>query len=146
MINIKDLGLKNIRREIDIVINGEERTILIFNPVGEMRTQLLNLFIKENKEGYEAVNNIEEVYITVLRELTNLEIEEDIDLNELFNRPSYELIEIRQEINNILNEIQLEFWYEQLNKIDKAKELYLLELVMKKANELQDLAKSEINK
>ena len=143
MIDIKELGLKNIRRELNVIVNGEDRIIIIFNPVGEMRRDILNLFIKETENGYEAVDDIEKIYATIIRELTNLKVEEDTDLIELFNRPTYELIEVRQEINNILNEIQLEFWYEQLNKKDKAKELFLVELAMKKTDELKEIVKSE---
>lgn len=139
MININELGLKQIRREIETIVDEEKRTIIIFNPLGDKRKEILNLFIKETENGYEGVEDIQEPYIKVLRELTNLSVDEDLDLNELFDRPSLELIEVRQEINNILSEIQLEFWYEQLNKIDKAKELYLLDLAVNKTIELQEL-------
>ena len=54
---LSDLKLKKVRKVINCEVNGEQKIITVFNPVGEKRIKLLEILSSVNEAGEENIND-----------------------------------------------------------------------------------------
>lgn len=139
MIKLTELKLNRIRKIINIDINGEEKLITIYNPIGKKRTLLMdkirNLSV-DNELSEEDKKN--KLYKTVLEELTDIKVNtkkfEDIE-----KYPNKAFLEVNSEVMDIIYELQLEHLYEAKRGLNEQVIRTLTALNLKKAKELADL-------
>jgi hypothetical protein len=127
-INFLDLKRKEIRRVIET--EDKEHPILIYNPTKEQKKLIIDLLLsnisKEDLDNEKTVKpniNGYDIILTLLPELTNVDLSLDVNdpehkelIENIINDPSDELLDIRDEINKIVNR-QFIRYYEYLKEL-----------------------------
>lgn len=131
MVKLSDLKLKEIRKSIDVDINGEIQEINIFNPNSEQREEIKTKIQKLTNEGKEGLVLIEDIFNDMFSELTNIVVDENII--DVLNAPTGNMLIIMQEVFEIIREIQVEMAimnYQNLCQLESLKysELNLLKV------------------
>lgn len=131
MVKLSDLKLKEIRKSIDVDINGEIQEINIFNPNSEQREEIKTKIQKLTDEGKEGLVLIEDIFNDMFSELTNIVVDENII--DVLNVPTGNMLIIMQEVFEIIREIQVEMAimnYQNLCQLESLKysELNLLKV------------------
>lgn len=131
MVKLSDLKLKEIRKSIDVDINGEIQEINIFNPNSEQREEIKTKIQKLTDEGKEGLVLIEDIFNDMFSELTNIVVDENII--DVLNAPSGNMLIIMQEVFEIIREVQVEVAimnYQNLCQLESLKysELNLLKV------------------
>ncbi|MGL5718482.1 MAG: hypothetical protein ACRCX2_36095 [Paraclostridium sp.] len=139
MIKLTELKLNKVRKIIAIDLNGEEKTITIYNPIGKQRKDLMDKIreLSSNKDMNE-YDKKNELYKMVLGKLTDLKVNtkkfEDIE-----NSPNKAFMEVNNEVMDIIHELQLEYLYEAKRGLNEQVIKTLTLLNLKKTKELTDL-------
>lgn len=143
MINLSDLKLKEIRKSIDVDINGEIQEINIFNPNTEQREEIKNKIEKLTEDGKEGLGLIEDVFNDVFSELTNIVVDENII--DVLNAPSGNMLIVMQEVFEIIREVQLEVAMINYQNLCQLESLKYNELSLLKAQHV-DLISKDVEK
>lgn len=150
MVNLSDLKLKEIRKSIDVEINGEIQEINIFNPNNEQREYMRNKIQELTDEGKEISVLIEDIFNDMFSELTNIVVDENVI--DVLNSPTGNMLIIMHEVFEIIREVQLEVTMVNYQNLCQLESLKYNELSLLKAQHVELISKdvekvqSEINK
>ena len=136
MIKLTELKLNKIRKQIPINIDGEEKLITIYNPIGKKREQILEILDKGNKLSDKEVA-ADMLYKSILKEFVDI----DVDLKStkgLLKAPTMQLLEINHEIDEILHEIQYEFITGQIRQLNANRIAAMATVSIAKVKQLQE--------
>lgn len=136
MVKLTELKLNKIRKQIPININGEEKLITIYNPIGKKREQILKLLETGNKLSDKEVA-ADMLYKSILKEFVDI----DVDLKStkgLLKAPTMQLLEINHEIDEILHEIQYEFITGQIRQLNANRIAAMATVSIAKVKQLQE--------
>ena len=107
-VKLSDLKLSKVRKVINCEVNGEQKTITVFNPVGKKRTQLLEMLSSIDKVDDSDINKVADTfYKSLLKELVDVEIDMK-NTATLDKYPSLAIMEINKELEEIIFELQYE--------------------------------------
>ena len=120
------LKLNKVRKTFKVVVDDIEEEIVVYNIMDEPRNKIVDKLLNV-EEGNEE-NLGKEIYETLFKECTNLEI--DCDIDEILDNPRDVASLIIMELHEILHEIQLETVATkmlQLNDLENRMKAVLLE-------------------
>lgn len=134
--NLSDLKLDQVRKQIDVDINGEIETINVFNLVDEERARIKEMLTEgiEDKK-LEGTDLIESVFTEVFEMCTNIIL--DADLMEVINKPKLDMITVLHEVKEIINEIIVEILLDKVEVINKLEMIAYSQFLALKAERLQ---------
>ena len=116
---LSDLKLPKVRKTIHCEVNGEQKTIVVFNPIGKKRLQLLEMLSSVSSVDEKNTNIIaDSIYKSLLKELVDVEIDVK-DTNTLEKYPSITLMEINKELEEIMFELQYEYVAGQMRRVNQ---------------------------
>ena len=136
MIKLTELKLNKIRKQIPVNVNGEEKFITIYNPIGKKREQIIELLETGNKISDKEVA-ADMLYKSILKELVDI----DIDLKStkgLLKAPTMQLLELNHEIDEILHEIQYEFITGQIRQLNTNRIAAMATVSINKVKQLKE--------
>lgn len=143
---INDLMLRDIRAKIDF----EDDLIIIKNPKGEVKKELLSFFneqlnknmdnMAKKKGRKKKIANESEIMILLINKLTNIEIDID-DLNEALLNPSYELNMTLLYLSSIMQELIFEVLATQNLKIRMEQNTILEKDTLARVHDIENLVK-----
>lgn len=141
-VDINELTLDITRKVIDIEIDGKIENIHIFNVLEENRVEVVNKLEKIQEMDITSEEMIEEMYRYLYHQFTDLQLGGNIV--SAINNPKMEMLQVRREMDAILDEIQYEYQLDYLNKLNQIRNAKLYELNLKKLVEIEELEK-ELN-
>lgn len=146
-LNIGDFKQTEIRKKISVIHNNKEDFVVVRNAVGEQREQLLKTWEELALEGTEESSVIEFTKV-ILKELTDLEIDDNVDLADIIINPPTELSLVLHEVNEIMHEIMTQFWASKIRQINQSTVALLTAHASKRTEILLKLTEelSEANK
>ena len=125
-ISLKNLQQDEVRKVIPFEAEDGIDFIVIKNPFGSTKQQIMN-FIEGKVKQAEGQSEIELEYDDVLayfiRLLTNIDIDETMDIDAILSMPKPELVKVMNEISEIVHEVVFEVLTRQnsqLNALEKA--------------------------
>ena len=144
--NISELVMKDIRATIDF----EGETIVVKNPKGEIKNELLMFFKKQldntmdnasKKRGRKkkVAENIE-IFKLLLNKLTNITIDTE-DLKDILIEPSYELSVVMLYLSSIMQELIFEVIATHNLEIRMEQNTLLEKDTLKRVSDLDNLIK-----
>ena len=143
---INDLMLRDVRAEIDF----EGDLIVIKNPKGEVKQELLSFFneqlnknmdnISKKKGRKKKIANETEIMTLLINKLTNIEIDVE-DLREVLLNPSYELNMTLLYLSSIMQELIFEALATQNLKIRMEQNTLLEKDTLSRVNDIENLVK-----
>lgn len=139
MVKLSDLKLKEIRKSIDVDINGETQEINIFNPNSEQREEIKNKIQRLTEEGKEGLVLIEDIFNDMFSELTNIVVDENII--DVLNAPTGNMLIIMQEVFEIIREIQVEIAIMNYQNLCQLESLKYSELNLLKVQHIELISK-----
>lgn len=139
MVKLSDLKLKEIRKSIDVDINGEIQEINIFNPNSEQREEIKTKIQKLTDEGKEGLVLIEDIFNDMFSELTNIVVDENII--DVLNAPTGNMLIIMQEVFEIIREIQVEIAIMNYQNLCQLESLKYSELNLLKVQHIELISK-----
>lgn len=136
---LSDLKLKKVRKVINCEVNGEQKVITVFNPVGKKRIKLLEILSSVNEAGEENINDTANIlYKTLLKELVDIEIDVK-NASTLDQYPSLTLMEINKEIEEIIFELQYDYVSSQIRRVNHTIITAMSGSLINKTNKLNEL-------
>lgn len=137
---ISELAIKDIRAEVDF----EDRKIVIKNPKGKVKEDLLLFFQKQvninvenaSKKGKKKkVASDIEIFEVLMKKLTNIKVDTD-DLISILQNPSYELSVVILYLSSIMQELIFEVLAKKNLEIRMQKNTILEKDTLKMVNDL----------
>lgn len=135
MINLSDLKSKDIRKSIDIDINGEIQEIVIFDISSEYKEKLKGKIQELSEKNLERDVFLSELLTDVFIECTNIAIDEDVI--EVLNNPSGDLLIVLQELLSIIHDIEIEVCLETYQQLCQFESMEYAKLNLLKAEHVQ---------
>lgn len=142
-LNIGELKQEEIRRKVSILIDNKEEVVTIKNAIGKTREELLHLLDEKSKSDSETAPL--ELTKEILVKLTDLEIDSLGELEEVINNPRAELSMIIHEVNEIMQEIQVQYWTSQIRQMNQSVINLLMTESFQKAEVISNLAEKVKN-
>lgn len=143
---INDLMLRDIRAEIDF----EDDVIVIKNPKGEVKKELLSFFneqlnknmdnVSKKKGRKKKVADETEIMSLLINKLTNIEIDTD-NLQEVLLNPSYELSMTLLYLSSIMQELIFEVLATQNLKMRMEQNTILEKDTLARVHDIENLVK-----
>lgn len=144
-VKLSDLKLSKVRKVINCEVNGEQKTITVFNPVGKKRTQLLEMLSSIDKVDDSDINKVADTfYKSLLKELVDVEIDMK-NTATLDKYPSLAIMEINKELEEIIFELQYEYVSSQIRRVNHTVITAMSGVLMDKTNKLNELIE-DLNK
>ena len=144
--NLSDLKNKEIRATVEF----EDETIIIKNPIGDVKNELLMFFQTQvdntmdntsKKRGRKKkVAENTEIFTLLLNKLTNITIDVE-DVKEVLAEPSYELSVVMLYLSSIMQELIFEVMATQNLKLRMDQNTLLEKDTLKRISELDNLIK-----
>ena len=144
--NISDLKNKEIRATVQL----DDETIIIKNPIGDVKSELLMFFQSQvnntmdnaaKKRGRKKkVAENTEIFTLLLNKLTNITIDVE-DVKEVLAEPSYELSVVMLYLSSIMQELIFEVMATQNLKLRMDQNTLLEKDTLKRVSELDNLIK-----
>ena len=144
--NISDLKNKEIRATVQL----DDETIIIKNPIGDVKNELLMFFQTQidntmdnasKKRGRKKkVAENTEIFTLLLNKLTNITIDVE-DVKEVLAEPSYELSVVMLYLSSIMQELIFEVMATQNLKLRMDQNVLLEKDTIKRVSELDNLIK-----
>ena len=136
---LSELKLPKVRKVIQYEVNGEQKIITIFNPIGKKRLQLLELLSSVDKVGEDNVDNVADaLYKSLLKELVDIEVDVK-NTSTLEKYPSLALMEMNKELEEIIFELQYEYVSGQIRKVNHTIIAAMSGGLLNKTNKLNEL-------
>ena len=142
--NISDLKIKEIRATVQL----DDETIIIKNPIGDLKNELLMFFQTQvdntmdnasKKRGRKKkVAENTEIFTLLLNKLTNITIDVE-DVKEVLIEPSYELSVVMLYLSSIMQELIFEVMATQNLKLRMDQNALLEKDTLKRVSELDNL-------
>lgn len=142
-LKIGELKQNEIRTKISVLINNQEEIVTVKNAIGKKREQLL--FTWDEKSKNNSATAPLEFTKVLLTELTDLEVGGLDELNEVVSNPRAELSLILHEVNEIMQEIIVEYWTGQIRQLNQSNINMLVTQALQKTETLNDLTKGAEN-
>ena len=144
-VKLSDLKLPKVRKVINCEVNGEQKTITVFNPVGKKRTKLLEMLSSIDKVDDSDINKVADTfYKSLLKELVDVEIDMK-NTATLDKYPSLAIMEINKELEEIIFELQYEYVSSQIRRVNHTVITAMSGVLMDKTNKLNELIE-DLNK
>lgn len=136
---LSDLKLPKVRKVIQYEVNGEQKIVTVFNPIGKKRVQLLEILSSISKVDNEDSEKIADVlYKTLLKEL--VDIETDVRNAAILDKyPSLTLMEINKELEEIIFELQYEYISSQIRRANHTIIAAMSGVLLNKTNKLNEI-------
>ena len=142
---LSDLKLPKVRKVINCEVNGEQKNITVFNPVGKKRVQLLEMLSSIDKVDDSDINKVADTfYKSLLKELVDVEIDMK-NTATLDKYPSLAVMEINKELEEIIFELQYEYVSSQIRRVNHTVISTMSGVLMNKTNKLNELIE-DLNK
>ena len=142
---LSDLKLPKVRKVINCEVNGEQKNITVFNPVGKKRVQLLEMLSSIDKVDDSDINKVADTfYKSLLKELVDVEIDMK-NTATLDKYPSLAVMEINKELEEIIFELQYEYVSSQIRRVNHTVIATMSGVLMNKTNKLNELIE-DLNK
>ena len=136
---LSDLKLPKVRKVIQYEVNGEQKIITIFNPVGKKRIQLIEMLSSVDKVKESDVDNVADIlYKSLLKELVDIEVDVK-NVTTLEKYPSLALMEMNKELEEIMFELQYEYISGQMRRVNSTIVAAMSSNLLNKTNKLNDL-------
>ena len=119
-------------------VEGNDKQIEVYNIVGDRRAQILDRLaeIADAEEG-QMEYTINSYYMDLISEFTDLKIEAEDDIIEMLNNPSLAMLILKNELDEMVYELQIERFYNNAT-INRAAILTMLNEQIKKENDAMD--------
>lgn len=144
-VKLSDLKLPKVRKVINCEVNGEQKNITVFNPVGKKRVQLLEMLSSIDKVDDSDINKVADTfYKSLLKELVDVEIDMK-NTATLDKYPSLAIMEINKELEEIIFELQYEYVSSQIRRVNHTVIATMSGVLMNKTNKLNELIE-DLNK
>ena len=119
-------------------VEGNDKQIEVYNIVGDRRAQILDRLaeIADTEEG-QMEYTINSYYMDLISEFTDLKIEAEDDIIEMLNNPSLAMLILKNELDEMVYELQIERFYNNAT-INRAAILTMLNEQIKKENDAMD--------
>ena len=119
-------------------VEGNDKQIEVYNIVGDRRAQILDRLaeIADTEEG-QMEYTINSYYMDLISEFTDLKIEAEDDIIEMLNNPSLAMLILKNELDEMVYELQIERFYNNAT-INRAATLTMLNEQIKKENDAMD--------
>ena len=119
-------------------VEGNDKQIEVYNIVGDRRAQILDRLaeIADAEEG-QMEYTINSYYMDLISEFTDLKIEAEDDIIEMLNNPSLAMLILKNELDEMVYELQIERFYNNAT-INRAATLTMLNEQIKKENDAMD--------
>ena len=93
-------------------VEGNDKQIEVYNIVGDRRAQILDRLaeIADAEEG-QMEYTINSYYMDLISEFTDLKIEAEDDIIEMLNNPSLAMLILKNELDEMVYELQIERFY-----------------------------------
>ena len=144
--NISELKIKEVRATVEF----EGETIVIKNPIGEVKSELLMFFksqldntmdnaSKKRGRKKKVAENIE-IFKLLLEKLTNVTVDTE-DLREILSEPSYELSVVMLYLSSIMQELIFEVIATHNLELRMEQNVLLEKDTLKRVSDLDNLIK-----
>ena len=119
-------------------VEGNDKQIEVYNIVGDRRAQILDRLaeIADAEEG-QMEYTINSYYMDLISEFTDLKIEAEDDIIEMLNNPSLAMLILKNELDEMVYELQIERFYNNAT-INRSLVLDQLNEQIKKENDAMD--------
>lgn len=119
-------------------VEGNDKQIEVYNIVGDRRAQILDRLaeIADAEEG-QMEYTINSYYMDLISEFTDLKIEAEDDIIEMLNNPSLAMLILKNELDEMVYELQIERFYNNAT-INRSLVLAQLNEQIKKENDAMD--------
>ena len=119
-------------------VEGNDKQIEVYNIVGDRRAQILDRLaeIADTEEG-QMEYTINSYYMDLISEFTDLKIEAEDDIIEMLNNPSLAMLILKNELDEMVYELQIERFYNNAT-INRSLVLAQLNEQIKKENDAMD--------
>lgn len=135
MVNLSDLKIEQIRKTINVSINGEVEEVVIFNLLDEDRVELKDKIANLNDKGLEGAELVDELYTEVFIQCTNIVVDENII--DVLNNPSGDMLKVLHEVFDIIYELQTEVVMDKYQLICSFKSMEYARLMLLQAQEVK---------
>lgn len=136
---LSDLKLPRVRKTIQFEVNGEQKIITVFNPVGDKRIQLLEMLSSVDKVDNKDVDKVADiVYKSLLKELVDIEVDMK-SVSTLDKYPTLALMEMNKELEEILFELQYEYISGQMRRVNHTIIATMSGSLLARTNKLNEL-------
>lgn len=116
MSKLSDLKLNKVRRVIRFEVDGEQKEITVYNPIGKKREQLLKM-LETGGKITDKDKAADMLYKSILKELVGVELDLK-STNGLLKAPTLQMLELNHEVSEILHELQYEFITGQIRQLN----------------------------
>lgn len=137
-----------IRKKISIIIDNKEEIVTIFNALGTERDELLKVWDELIIKGTEE-ESIVELTRQILLRLTDLDLGDEDDIEDIIKNPTTEMSLILHEIHEIVSELLTQFWTSKIREINQTTIMLLTahatkrtEIMTRLTTELEESKKS----
>ena len=119
-------------------VEGNDKQIEVYNIVGDRRAQILDRLaeIADTEEG-QMEYTINSYYMDLISEFTDLKIEAEDDIIEMLNNPSLAMLILKNELDEMVYELQIERFYNNAT-INRAATLTMLNEQLCRENKAMD--------
>ena len=119
-------------------VEGNDKQIEVYNIVGDRRAQILDRLaeIADAEEG-QMEYTINSYYMDLISEFTDLKIEAEDDIIEMLNNPSLAMLILKNELDEMVYELQIERFYNNAT-INRAATLTMLNEQLCRENKAMD--------
>ena len=119
-------------------VEGNDKHIEVYNIVGDRRAQILDRLaeIADAEEG-QMEYTINSYYMDLISEFTDLKIEAEDDIIEMLNNPSLAMLILKNELDEMVYELQIERFYNNAT-INRAATLTMLNEQLCRENDAMD--------
>ena len=130
MPKLSQLKIERLRNVMEVVIAGKEEVIEIYNPMDDLRNELVQMLL--DNEDEEDVELGKKLYTKLFNECTNIEV--DTDLDEMLNNPSEIISLVMAELNEIVHELQVQSLSLNIMKTNELIKISLINLISTKVD------------
>lgn len=120
-------------------VEGNDKQIEVYNIVGDRRAQILDRLaeIADAEEG-QMEYTINSYYMDLISEFTDLKIEAEDDIIDMLNNPSLAMLILKNELDEMVYELQIERFYNNAT-INRAAILTMLNEQLCRENDAMDI-------
>ena len=119
-------------------VEGNDKQIEVYNIVGDRRAQILDrLAERADAEEGQMEYTINSYYMDLISEFTDLKIEAEDDIIEMLNNPSLAMLILKNELDEMVYELQIERFYNNAT-INRAAILTMLNEQLCRENDAMD--------
>lgn len=135
MVNLSDLKAKEIRKSIDVNINGDIQEIVVFSATQEVKDKLKAKIGELEKQELDRDVFLSELLTDIITECTNIVVDED--MIEVLNNPTGDMLIVLHEVLSIIHDIEIEISLETYQQLCHMESIEYAKLNLLKAEQVQ---------